>query len=91
MHCHTKIGPIQKWFPGPILVAKSGLILPKLAPNLATKIGPGDHFWQSKVVPRNSLGCYEWSCFPILTAEKAKANYMQAIYIKQKGHSYLCF
>ena len=63
--CHVKSGPTQKWSPGPILatkngppgpflVAKNGPILPKLVlagPNMAIKIGPGDRFWQSKVVP----------------------------------------
>ena len=61
--------------PGPPLVAKNGPISPKLVlagPNLVTKISPRDHFWKLKVVPWTSLGCYEWSCFPILTAEKAE-------------------
>ena len=65
-----EIGPTQKWSPGPILVAKNGHpgpllvakngpILPKLVlagPNLATKIGPGNHFWQPKVVPLDQFG-----------------------------------
>ena len=58
MVCHVKIRPTQKWSPGPtlaakngppepLLVAQNGPILPKLVlagPNLATKIGLGDHF-----------------------------------------------
>ena len=66
----AKNGPL-----GPLLAAKNGPILPKLVlagPNMAIKIDPGDHFWQPKVVPRTSLSCYEWSCFPILTAEKVE-------------------
>ena len=58
--------------PGPLLVAKSGPILPKLVLaqlNLGTKIGPGRPL---KVVPRTSLCCYEWPCFPILSPEKAE-------------------
>ena len=90
-----------KWPPGPILTAKNGppgshllakmVPWPKLVlagPNLATKIGPQDHIWQPKVVPQTSLGGYEWSYFPILTAQKAE--YMHASN-KQKGHSYACF
>ena len=55
---------LQTWSPGPILGAKNGLPGPILAakngpplptavlagPNLATKLGPGVHFWQLKVV-----------------------------------------
>ena len=58
MVCHAKIGPTQKWSPGPtlaakngppepLLVAQNGPILPKLVlagPNLANKIGLGDQF-----------------------------------------------
>ena len=65
MCCRAKIGPTQKWSPGPILAAKNGLpgpllvvksgpLLPKLVragPNLATKISLGDQFWQPKSVP----------------------------------------
>ena len=99
---HAKINSTQKWSPRPILVAKNapprpllvaknGPFFPKLVlvgPNLVTKVSLGDHFSQPKVVPWTRLGCYEWSCFLMLTAEKA----MQAMYMKQKqkGHSYMC-
>ena len=52
---------------GPLLVAKSGPILPKLVvagPNLATKIGPGDHFWQPKVVPPDQFGLLRMVLLP---------------------------
>ena len=74
---HVKIGPTQKWSLGPILAAKNGpprpllivkdgSLLPKLVlagPNLATKIGLGDHSWQLKVVPWTQFGLLHASLF----------------------------
>ena len=64
--------PDQFWLPKMVHPGPSYLQLVLAGPNLATKICLGDHIWQLEVVRWTSLGCYKWSCFPILTAEKAE-------------------
>ena len=82
---------------GPLLAAKNGPppdhfwygpLLPKVVlagPDLATKTGLGGHFWQLKAVLQTSLGCYKWSWFPILTAEKVDLVYAWNINRKDKA------
>ena len=86
-----KISPIYPKVPW---VAKTSPFLPKVVlagPNLATKN-------QSRgpllvVVPQTSLGYYKWSCFPILTAEKAEWVYASNLHETNRKDiaSYTCF
>ena len=82
MVCHTEIGPTQS-VPRTNLCAKispSLQMVPLLPPkvvlsglNLATKTKPvRGTLLAVESGPWTSLGCYEWSCFPILTAEKVE-------------------
>ena len=47
----------QKWSPWTTFGCQKWSHLAKLVPAGPNLPGPGDHFWQAKVVPRTSLGC----------------------------------
>ena len=67
--CHWTTFGCQTWSP----LAKSG-------PIRNNQNRPRGPLWQLKVVPQASLGCYEWLCFPLLTAEKGEEVYVNNLH-----------